>query len=439
MKKLKGIGGYETVLAAQYGTTGGCEAVLDPSASETMKRDTAGYVDKGRNLLLFVLMAGVIAKVFYSVEISSFAQTSHAAKQYEGSRAFYEAEDSIPEYREYAAGFDAVYPKREICIEAGDCVRYEEHGRITEPVIYQDYEGMPGSSLYTGADAVTGFAVRIEEEGFYNLLLSYYPLAGSESAIERSILVDGETPYREMARVEYDRIWTVAAGKGGTYAAEQISGTDRDIEKRNDYYAAKPLTVYLTRGEHTITFVSRKEPMMIHQVILGCAKPAQEYKKVKGFWDAVGIRAAEGEPVCMEAEQMSVSAKGPSDTTDDGVTGIFWEQAGQWVEWAFDVKAAGYYTISMRVCQNYVKGGDTYRKIMVDGIVPFQEMERYGFRYGWFRRTDVLSDTVGVPYVFYLKEGRHTFRMEAVCDEASGYVRTQPLTIERIEVAPAKS
>lgn len=42
--------------------------------------------------------------------------------------------------------------------------------------------------------------------------------------------------------------------------------------------------------------------------------------------------------------------------------GSSWKNAGQWIEWAFEVPWDGYYEISMVDKQNFVRGIDVYRK-----------------------------------------------------------------------------
>lgn len=486
MKKFKAVNGYETVLAAECSVSG-CKVILDAETPAAVKKYAVRYMDRGKSLLLLALIMGLLLKIFYSVEISSFAQTGSGAKGYDAVPEVRDTEDSIPDYREYTAAFEAVYPKQEIRIGAEDCVRYEENGQTAEPVRYQEYEGMEGSSIYTGADSTVEFAVDVAEEGFYALSVNYYPMEGSGSSIVRRILIDGAVPYREFEQVAYDRVWKPDTAEEPESCSELVSSVRRQAKQERkpekllhmtekatwitassrdgSGRIAEPLCVYLTKGEHTISFLSVREPMLIHQIVLGCAKPAQEYRQVKGFWDAVGIRAADGQTVCIEAEQMSgasvreigmtkkrflhaafpmsISAKGVSDgiggSTRDQ-SSIFWEQAGQWVEWEFDVEKAGYYHISLHACQNYRKEADVYRKILIDGTAPFQEMERYGFAYGWGWKEKMLSEDTGAPYVFYLKEGHHTLRMEAVSgsEEPEDAETDQPLSIDRIRIVPVE-
>lgn len=59
---------------------------------------------------------------------------------------------------------------------------------------------------------------------------------------------------------------------------------------------------------------------------------------------------------------------------------------------------------------------------MIDGKVPFAELEDYGFTYGQSWREDVLADGQGNPYSFYLEQGHHTIRMEVVLGDFSSII-----------------
>jgi hypothetical protein len=89
-------------------------------------------------------------------------------------------------------------------------VRYEEDGVSLEPEILSNYMDIPGGgdSVVTKENSLIEYEVQIEEEGFYNLSLLYYPIAGNSAQIQRSIFVDGVLPYEQLALVEFARIWT---------------------------------------------------------------------------------------------------------------------------------------------------------------------------------------------------------------------------------------
>lgn len=174
------------------------------------------HTDGRKKVISLVLMAAMTLTTLYSSGTMSHAQTSLSMDDYDDILSSYSIDDSIPDYRDYVAQFEARYPDAEIRVGAEANVRYDEGDVAVEPVIYTDYEGMSGDSLYTSEDSLTEFMVNVEEEGFYNLSLEYYPVAGKNSDIERSIFIDGELPYSEMALVDFYRIW-----KFDVQAAEQ--------------------------------------------------------------------------------------------------------------------------------------------------------------------------------------------------------------------------
>jgi hypothetical protein len=76
------------------------------------------------------------------------------------------------------------------------------------------------------------------------------------------------------------------------------------------------------------------------------------------------------------------------------ICGVNWNSVGDWIEWEVDIKESGYYNISMYTKQNFVQGIPVYRKIMIDGQVPFKELEGYQFNYDGDWRMDTLSYTL---------------------------------------------
>lgn len=393
------------------------------------------HTDGRKKVISLVLMAAMTLTTLYSSGTMSHAQTSLSMDDYDDILSSYSIDDSIPDYRDYVAQFEARYPDAEIRVGAEANVRYDESDVAVEPVIYTDYEGMSGDSLYTSEDSLTEFMVNVEEEGFYNLSLEYYPVAGKNSDIERSIFIDGELPYSEMALVDFYRIW-----KFDVQAAEQtVNGSVQYLwEKDNqgndnkpgmveapewvtsyiydsEGHITAPLSVYLTKGEHTISLLSLKEPMVIHQLILGKAEQSRTYAEVKAAWDAAGAKETSGQNICIEGEnavrtssQMlypiqdqsspAVSPSSAKELLNNTIGGNSWRLVGQWIEWEFDVADSGYYNISLYDCQNYVRGIYVSRRISIDGVVPFQEMEDYGFHYAQSWREDVLSDEAGTPH-----------------------------------------
>ena len=400
------------------------------------------------SLLLALMM---IAGVFGSNNLKTDARTDLSMGQYDEIVSTYSIDESILGYSDYVKQFAGNYPKARIEAGVAQVVRYEEEDAAAEPLIYTDYEGMEGDSIYTSEDSLIEFEIAVAEEGFYDLSVLYYPVEGKNSDIARSIFIDGVLPYEEMATVNFYRIWKFdAEGQidsetgavkyewekdnqgndlrpGMVEAAEWITSYAYD----SNGYLSAPLSVYLTPGTHTITFLSRREPMLIHKLILENAADVRSYEEVKKEWDKEGAKATSGQLIRIEGEapvktssQMlyptqdqsspAVSPSSAKELLNNSIGGNSWRFAGQWIEWEFEVSEEGYYNISLYACQNLVRGINVSRKISIDGAVPFSEMEAYEFGYKQSWREDVLEDADGTPYAFYLKEGKHTIRMEAV-------------------------
>ncbi len=342
-------------------------------------------------------------------------------------------------------------PEEEITIDAGGYTRYEEADDPADPEVRPDFEGMEGESVLTAENSLIEFSFDVEREGYYDLSLLYYPVEGKNSAIQRSIFLDGLLPYSELSLVEFQRVWAcdvkdTYAGDGGVELlswSKDNQGNDlkpgmtEQPEWVESYvydsqgYVTTPLSLYLTEGEHTLTLTGLREPMLLRKAILSNRASARPYAEVKAEQDAAGYADSSGQLVRIEAEnavktssQMlyaqqdqsspAVYPASPKALLNNTIGGNSWRLNGQWMEWKFSVDESGYYNIALFDKQNFVKGIYVSRRVSIDGAVPFEEMEDYGFTYGSGWRQDVLSDSEGQPYAFYLEAGEHTLRMEVV-------------------------
>lgn len=406
-----------------------------------------------------VLLATMAFTMLPFTGMDSFARTDYSMDDYDEIVSTYSIDKSIVGYTTYVSQFEQSYPEDTLTVGAEAVVRYDEGDKAADPVIYTDYEGMQGDSVYTSENSLVEFEVEVQQEGFYNLSLVYYPIAGKNSDIERSIFIDGELPYKEMASIDFYRIWrfdlkedNLNANGSATYHWEKDNqGNDNRpsmIEAPewitsyvydSEGYVTSPLAVYLTKGTHTITMLSLREPMLINQIVLSNASSAKSYADTKAEQDAKGATVTSGHKITIEGEnatrtssQMlyptqdqsspSVSPSSAKELLNNTIGGNSWRLVGQWIEWDFDIPQSGYYNISLYDCQNFVRGIYVSRRITIDGEVPFKEMEDYGFSYGQSWREDVLSDENGEAYQFYLEEGHHTLRMQAVLGDFSNII-----------------
>ena len=413
-----------------------------------------------KKALVLVLAAVLLVTVYPGLYRESGAQTDLSMDEFEDIIGTYNIDDSILSYKDYVKQYDtAKYPTAVVEIGAKDYVRYEEGGKAATPEVYKDYEGMAGDSLLTTEDSLIEYDVTIPEEGFYNLTFVYYPVPGKNSDIERSIFIDGNLPFKEFSMTTFSRVWTcevdeTTADENGVIVKvweKDNQGNDvkpgmKEIPEwqsryvyDSDGYITTPLSVYFTKGEHTISVVSIKEPMLINKIVLDHAEETPAYAEVKAAWDAQGAKDSTGKVITIEAEYATKTSSQMLYPTQDQASadvvpasakellnntigGNSWRLVGQWIEWEFEVKEGGYYEIALHDKQNFSRGVAVSRRVTIDGEVPFAELNNYEFNYEQNWRTDVLAGENGEAFKFYLEAGKHTIRMENVLGDFSEIV-----------------
>lgn len=395
---------------------------------------------------LKIMIKSIITVIFMVTTVllflpeKSYAQTELTLNDFKRKADSYL---SIIGYRDYVEESDQTRPDDVYVIEAVDYVRTQEM-QVTE---YKDYEGEDGISVYTDKSGLIEYEVTIETAGLYDMSIRYYPVKGNGSSIKRSFFIDGELPYAELKSIEFKRVWKnennewSKDNQGNDMTPEQIEAPewlDSYLYDSEGYVTSK-LSVYLTKGKHTITLVSQREPMLLRSITLGNFKEAGDYEKVKAAWDEQGAEDSFGHLEVIEAEAASkkssrmlyplqdqstpaVSPISAKCLLNNTIGGSNWTDIGEWIEWQFDVPETGYYNLSMYVKQNFNQGIKVNRKITIDGKIPFRELEAYSFAYDGDWRMDELTDEDNKPYKVYLEKGPHTLRMEAVLGDFSNTI-----------------
>ena len=416
--------------------------------------------ETGKKIMALVLTVAMTLSLLPMTGLESSAKTDLLMDDFDEIISTYNIDPSIPSYKEYMEEYGSqARPADVVEIPAADYVRYEDSDMAAVPELYTDYEGMAGGSVLTSEDSLIEFEVEVKTSGLYNLSVVYYPVAGKNSDIQRSVFVDGELPFAEMSLLTFPRVWTnyventVVNADGVTVKNWEKDNQGNDVKPKtmevpewqsrylydSNGYITEALSIYLEAGTHTISMISLKEPMLINRLVLSNEGEVKSYAEIKAAWDANGAKDASGSQIVLEGEyasktssQMlypqqdqsspSVSPSSAKELLNNSIGGNSWRLVGQWIEWDFDVPESGYYNISLYDKQNFSRGIHVSRRITIDGEVPFAEMSSYAFDYAQSWREDVLEDENGDAYRFYLEAGHHTLRMEVVLGEFSEIV-----------------
>ena len=316
-----------------------------------------------------------------------------------------------------------------------DASQYD-HATGTEFEVLEQYEGMEGSSLYTGETGTVEWKFHVEHDGLYQLEVLYYPVAGKSSAIERIVAVDGVVPFEEAQFIQFDRLWDnelseiKVDNQGNELRPRQIEvpkWTTKLVQDSNGYIT-EPFQFYFSKGTHTLSFEATREPMILKEFRLKQQQPVPTYETLVQQYEEEGITETTGLELRFEGESAVVKSSPTlypvSERTSAAVSpysaslikintigGYNWRIPGQWVEWEVEVPADGLYNLSFITQQNWVRGIYSTRKLSIDGVVPFQEMNAVGFKYKSGYRLETLAQD-NEAYLYHFTEGKHTIRME---------------------------
>ena len=401
-----------------------------------------GFLKQGFSGALAAVMVLTSGGLCVGQSVTIHAETK--AKTYEDYKKVLNYTAEYQGYEAYKEGLENVKrPETSYEINGADYVTCEG----MEPEVLTDYERMEGTSVYTEESGMLTYEVDIAEEGMYEFGISYYPVAGNGSSIQRSFFVDGELSYRELSLIEFSRVWVNTSdiwdedNQGNDLKPTQMEAPEWLFSRfyDQDGYVTEPLSIFLTKGKHEITVVSRREPMILHSIYLQNEESLFDYKTVYEQQKKDGVSDTSGQSIEIQAEYATkkssrmlypvqdqsspaITPYSAKELKNNSIGGNSWRLTGQWIEWEFDADADGFYNITLHSKQNFVKGIYVSRKIMIDGEVPFEELNHYGFTYDSTWKMTTLSDASGEPYRFYLNKGHHTLRMQVVLGDFAGVI-----------------
>ena len=401
-----------------------------------------GFLKQGFSGALAAVMVLTSGGLCVGQSVTIHAETK--AKTYEDYKKVLNYTAEYQGYEAYKEGLENVKrPETSYEINGADYVTCEG----MEPEVLTDYEGMEGTSVYTEESGMLTYEVDIAKEGMYEFGISYYPVAGNGSSIQRSFFVDGELSYRELSLIEFSRVWVNTSdiwdedNQGNDLKPTQMEAPEWLFSRfyDQDGYVTEPLSIFLTKGKHEITVVSRREPMILHSIYLQNEESLFDYKTVYEQQKKDGVSDTSGQSIEIQAEYATkkssrmlypvqdqsspaITPYSAKELKNNSIGGNSWRLTGQWIEWEFDADADGFYNITLHSKQNFVKGIYVSRKIMIDGEVPFEELNHYGFTYDSTWKMTTLSDASGEPYRFYLNKGHHTLRMQVVLGDFAGVI-----------------
>ena len=308
-------------------------------------------------------------------------------------------------------------------------------GRWENPIFPKGTIGIVESdTLYNTGDSINT-TVNVNESGLYALKICYMAEAGSTDTPSFSVAIGGSLPYYEASNILLPKMYRDDYSAYGDSALTNESIPEQiEITEYSEYYCFDTigyyggmLYFYLEKGENAVSLTVKSGSVYIKSAAFTYYENPTDYKSVKQ--NLIEDKYT-GESLAFESEKMdkksntsvlaindassaSVSPSSPTDKLINAVGGSNFAEAGQYIEWKFTVPKDGLYNITFKYRQEINVGMNSYRRILIDGEVPYSELEQYAFPYNSTFTKETLNVN-GEAMQFALSKGEHTLRMQVV-------------------------
>ncbi|MDQ0059291.1 extracellular solute-binding protein [Paenibacillus harenae] len=347
---------------------------------------------------------------------------------------------------------DAARPAMELMIEGESYAAVDGMDVAT----LESYEGASTPVVSTEESGAIHWDVDVPEDGLYHLSLRYFPAEGNTSPIERELLIDGSAPFEEASRLVFSRVWRnerpglTQDARGNDLRPRQVESPQwqESVLRDAEGYYRDPFSFYLTKGQHRITLVSHREPMIIDYLKLYQQEAIPAYEQVASAYLERGYEPTNGLFIKLQGENAAFKSN-PSlyplnDRSSPGtepyhvskirmntIGGVNWKIPGQWISWEVDIPQDGLYEFGLRYKQNTVRGVNVVRELTIDGVVPFKESEAIPFPYDGVWQIGSPGEN-GSPYLYHLTKGKHRIKLELTMGELAEIIRMVRSSIQQL-------
>jgi len=305
---------------------------------------------------------------------------------------------------------DAIVPKGESRGYADDTVRLKQGAEVT-------------------------LDIEMKETGLYWLAFDYYVLDDSILSPEGYIQINDQYPFYEARRILFPNLWETKseAIKLDRYGNELLPKPDKVAEWQTTYagdasgFHMEPLLFKLERGINKIKLANTRGDLLLGNVKVESAPQIDTYEQYAKRHSGGEAESDDTETIVIEGEStayLNDSSIRATSVDDPGLTpyetgkrrlnvleDVSWSKGGQSVTWQFDVPKSGSYVIAVKYMQDEKKDMPVFRRLKIDGVMPFREAGSIPFPFGSGWQNATISDGE-TPYRFYLEQGKHTLTLD---------------------------
>lgn len=357
--------------------------------------------------------------------------------------------------------------------KAEEAAFFDPYVAIEEPLYYHYLQQLPiqavaqfepviiGNDCIAAWDSLSGRAERVseygglqgdiliwnEEDNWYewtftlpqdiicNIEVTYYLPTDYYRETVRALLINGEQPFTEAGNITFPSWWRDEGQPGLNSIGDETLPDQERVKEWKSYrlmdkegFYSEPLRFHFPAGENTLRLENVNGSAALALIRLTPVEEIPSYQQIAACYPQVEkvdtqliiqaedamLRRTNPETGMASSNETSCQPQAVSNKIFNTVGGWTWRTGGQSIVWEFEVPEAGVYQLAFRAEQSWNNGLPSYRRIEVDGRVPFRELLAYQFSYSSSYQTEILSDVQGQPYLFYLDQGTHTLTLTAV-------------------------
>ena len=325
---------------------------------------------------------------------------------------------------------DADKPLTPIIMKATQNVSWDGQ---TSAEIQASLSGKENVLYVKGAEGRVSWTFTAENAGLYCFQLDYLLLNETASEFNLELYLDGQIPFSSASELVFARLYENA----GTITTDNHGNDIRPQQETADCWMSEsasdsqgvendPFAFYLSKGVHTLTLRSSQSDYAISQLEFYNDKALPDYASYAAdarITDGSYFERIQAEDATFKSSSVlypTYDRSGvdtyPSDPVKlrlNTIGGSNYSKQGQFLVWNVSVPQSGYYKLSMRVRQNVTQGMTSYRRLYIDGSVPFVQANAIAFPFNDDWQEITLGDEQG-DWLFYLQEGTNELKLEVV-------------------------
>ena len=330
---------------------------------------------------------------------------------------------------------DKLTPSADIVLKPTQNCRIE-----SGDIAVEDYSGREAVLVWKSNDGTVSLDFEVEREGKYFLRFDYLSFNNNASNVQFSLKIDGNYPFFESSQLEIPKAFQCEADtrqddKGNDIRPDLTAYEGWITSPVNVTGGAsnKPYAFYLSAGRHTLSVIGAVMGIAIDTIAFynePALLPYSEYCESASVVQNGYTQRYEAEKPLYVSSRMlypvydrtsiDTSPSDPSKMRYNTIGQSNYATNGQYIVWNIEVPESGYYYLGARVRQNLSVGMISYRRLYINGKVPFKEADSIPFAFETKWRDFIFGGET--PWLVYLNAGDNTVCLEVVQGATDGVV-----------------